>query len=244
MPPKAVAVLSEPNVQIATIDRAEIVYRPWSWDFARDRRDDIEDYFAKLQGERAGVWNGRVLLLNHYVIGDRALQGTCFGTDFASFAAWRSWNFPDASVANVFAAAALRAADGAYLVGEMAPYTAAAGWLYFPAGTPEPADIDANGALDLDGSLRRELKEETGLDTGEFDSEAGWTVAVDRCFVAFLKRLTAPQSADALRSRIMRDLARQQNPEFVDIRIVRGPDDLDARMPRFVVAFLEREWRR
>ncbi len=49
----------------------------------------------------------------------------------------------DAGVFNVFAAAALRAADGAYLLGEMAPSTAAAGQLYFPCGTPDPEDITA-----------------------------------------------------------------------------------------------------
>ena len=48
---------------------------------------------------------------------------------------------------NFFVAAALRAADGAYLVGEMASDTAAAALLYFPCGTPEPDDINAGGVF-------------------------------------------------------------------------------------------------
>jgi 8-oxo-dGTP pyrophosphatase MutT (NUDIX family) len=196
-----------------------------------------------LQRERAGVWNGRVLLLNRYAIGGGVLRGTCFETEYANLCAWRDWGLPDTTVYNVFAAAALRSADGAYLIGEMAPDTAAAGSLYFPCGTPEPADIDGAGALDLADNLQRELTEETGLGIDELEAAPGWSVVIDRCYIALLKRLTARENADELRSRIMRYLNSEQKPEFVDIRIVRGADDLDERMPNFVVAFLERVWR-
>jgi hypothetical protein len=33
------------------------------------------------------------------------------------------------------------------------------------------------------------------------------------------------------------------HPELVDIRIVRGPSDLDTTMPNFVTAFLNQMWR-
>lgn len=230
--------------EILQLDDVQIAVAPWSWKFAIDRRDEIDRHFAQLQRHRAGVWNGRVLLLNRYAITGRILRGTCFETDYASFCAWRSWNFADPAVANAFAAGALEAADGAFLVGEMAPYTAAAGRLYFPAGTPEPDDIGADGKLDFADNVRRELKEETGLDIGEFDAAPGWCMVRDRGFVALLKRLKARENAQELRCRIMRHLASQANPELVDIRIVRGPGDLDSRMPAFVVAFLASVWRR
>ncbi len=229
--------------EIYELDSLEIKVEPWSWKFAIDRREEIDRHFARLQSERSGIWNGRVLLLNRYAISDCVLRGTGFETDYASFLAWIYWGFADPAVANVFAAAALRAADGAYLVGEMAPYTAAAGRLYFPAGTPEPNDIGAGGMLDLADNVRRELKEETGLDIAELDAEPGWCAVIDRCYIAVLKRVAARQSADELRSRIMRHLASEAKPELADIRIVRGPADLDSRMPAFVIAFLESIWR-
>lgn len=232
-----------PKLEVATLDTAEIMLEPWSWPFALDRRDEIDRHFAGLQRERSGVWNGRVLLLHRHTIRDGALRGACFETDYASMCAWRDWKFPDASVHNIFAAAALRTADGAYLVGEMAPNTAAAGLIYFPCGTPEPDDVDARGALDLAGNLRRELHEETGLGIDEVAAEPGWNLVRDGGFIALLKRVTAAQSAEQLRDRIMRYIASQARPEFVDIRIVRGPMDLNSRMPRFVVAFLEQAWR-
>ncbi len=234
--------MSSGGSEIYELDSVEIAVEPWSWTFAVERRDEIDRHFAQVQRNRAGVWNGRVLLVNRYAISGRVLRGACFETDYASFLAWRHWDFADRAVANVFAATALQAADGAYLVGEMAPETAAAGRLYFPAGTPEPNDIAA-GVLDLAGNVRRELKEETGLDIGELKVEPGWSAVIDRCYIAVLKRVAARQSADELRSRILRHLASEANPELADIHIVRGPDDLDSRMPAFVIAFLERVWR-
>ncbi len=232
-----------PNPEIFQLDRVEIAVEPWSWQFALARRDEIERYFTSVQREQTGVWNGRVLLLNRYAIRNGALRGSCFETDYASFLAWRDWGFPDPSVYNFFVAAALRAADGAYLVGEMAPDTAAAGLIYFPCGTPEPDDVRAGGVFDLHGNLGRELLEETGLVIDELDAEPGWSVVRDRGFLGMIKQLSARQGAQELRSRIMRRIAGDERPEFVDIRILRGPADLDPRMPPFVIAFLEQEWR-
>jgi hypothetical protein len=230
--------------EIFELDRAEIAVEPFSWRFAADRGAEIEHYFTELKRQRPGVWNGRVLLLNRYAVAGRTLRGACFETDYASFITWRDRQFPDPNVYNFFAAAALRSADGAYLLGEMASYTAGAGRTYFCCGTPEPADIGSGGTIDLDDNLSRELLEETGIAIAELDAEPGWILVHDRCFLGFMKRLTACDDAEALRERIRRHIAAEKHPELADMRIVRGPADIDARMPPSVVAFLEREWRR
>lgn len=230
--------------EIIALERAEIAVEPWSWRFAVERRDEIERHFARRQRGRASVWNGRVLLLNRYTISGRVLRGACFETDFASFLAWRDWDFADRAVANVFAAAALQGADGGYLVGEMAPNTANAGLLYFPCGTPDPSDIDARGMLDLAGSVGRELLEETGLAIATLDAAPGWLMVRDRGFLALIKHLAARESAEGLRSRILSNIAKQPHPEFADVRIVRGRADLNPRMPRFVVTYFEDVWGR
>jgi len=41
----------------------------------------------------------------------------------------------------------------------------------------------------------------------------------------------------------MTELARQRQPEFADLRIVRGPADFDPMMPPFVTGFLTWLWR-
>jgi hypothetical protein len=136
------------RTEIFHLDRVEISTEPWSWKFAAVRRAEINEHFASLKRKRSAVWNGRVLLLKHFLIRGATFLGTCFETDYASFIAWHNWNCPDPTVYNFFAVAALRSADGAYLVGEMAPYTAGAGRLYFPGGTPDPSAIDDRGDFD------------------------------------------------------------------------------------------------
>jgi hypothetical protein len=47
---------------------------------------------------------------------------------------------------------------------------------------------------------------------------------------------------EALRERIVANLASQREPELSGIHIVRDARDLNAAMPRFVVAFLEAQF--
>ena len=229
--------------EIIHLDRIEISTEPWSWEFAAVHRAEIDEHFINLKRKRPAIWNGRVLLLKRVLIRDATLLGSCFETDYASFIAWHDWNSPDPTVSNFFAAAALRASDGAYLIGEMAPYTARGGRIYFPCGTPDPSAIDDRGAFDPIDHLNRELREETGLSINELDAEPGWILARDRCSLALIRRLISRDNAEELRRRVMRHIRAEQQPELSDMHIVRGPAQLDARMPKFVTAFLQEQWR-
>jgi 8-oxo-dGTP pyrophosphatase MutT (NUDIX family) len=212
------------------------------WRFALERRAEIDAHFTMLQREKPQLWNGRVLLLRRGDIAGGTLRGACLETDFASFISWRDWGFPDTSVRNCFPMAALRASDGAFLLGVMGAHTATAGQVYFPAGTPDPDDI-VGEAVDLDGGVMRELTEETGLTRADVTPEAGWHATPLGQRIALMKVMQAPQGAEALRARILAFLATQTQPELADIRIVRGIGDLDATMPPYVAAFLKSRFR-
>ena len=124
------------DIAVVPIEQVEISFAPWEWPFARERRSEIDRHFDQCQRERPGIWNGRVLLLNQHSVADGMFRGTCFETDYASFLAWRDWRFPDHTVKNFFAAGVVRSSDDAYLLGEMATHTAAAGSIYFPVARP------------------------------------------------------------------------------------------------------------
>jgi 8-oxo-dGTP pyrophosphatase MutT (NUDIX family) len=233
------AVLSD----IVHLERLELAYVPQPWRFADERRADIDRYFAGLMQAKPGLWNGRMLLLAEHAIERDVLRGSYLDTDFASFIAWRDWGFPDAGVVNCFAMGALRASDGAYLLGVMGPQTVNAGRVYFPAGIPDPDDI-VGGRVDLDRNVRREMAEETGLGPGDYRAGEHWVCVRTGPRLAMMKPLQAPEPAGPLRERILAHLARDPVPELSDIRIVRGPADLDAMMPPFVVAFLNEMWSR
>jgi 8-oxo-dGTP pyrophosphatase MutT (NUDIX family) len=235
-------IKSPEAIEIATLDAVEIVVEPFAWIFAQARRGDIDRHFAAQQRERPALWNGRVLLLHRYAQEDRVLRGASFETDYASFLAWRDWGFPTLGVFNVFAAAALQTADGAFLLGQMAPFTSAAGKWVFPCGTPEPGDINSTGMIDLAGNLGRELFEETGVNIAVCQVEPSWTPVRDGGFLALIKHVTANESAERLRANIMDHLSGEAQPEFTSIRIVRRLADLDPTTPRFYIEYLMAEW--
>jgi hypothetical protein len=224
-----------------SVDRLDLAFEPAPWPFAQARQTEIDAWFAELQRRKPAIWNGRVLVLHRYDLRDGVFRGAYLETDYASFAAWRHWQPADAGVHDCFGAGAVISADGAVLLGVMGAHTANAGWIYFPCGTPDPADI-IGGAVDLDWSVARELKEETGLDVAELAPEPGWTTLIDGHLIVHIKTLRSRLGADDLRARMLAHLASEAEPELADIRIVRGPADYDPAMPPFVTAFLDRHF--
>src|SRR5450631_918732 len=161
---------------IHRVTQLDLGVQPWSWRFAEERRADIDAHFALEQREKP-IWNGRVLLGRNPVFTADRFSAQYFETDFASFLAWRDWGFPDRDVFNGPGMGALRCSDGAFVLGEMGPHTSNAGRIYFPAGTPDPDDI-RDAAIDISGSIAREVEEETGLSPVDYRPEAHWDCVV------------------------------------------------------------------
>jgi 8-oxo-dGTP pyrophosphatase MutT (NUDIX family) len=229
------------SLRVVPIDQLDLAVVPRSWGFAQERRAEIDAHFTERRARIPQLWNGRVVLATGCRISGRSLSATCFETDFASFLAWRDWGFPDREVTNCFAMGALRSSDGAFLLGVMGSHTANAGLVYFPAGTPDPDDI-VDGRLDLAGSIAREIVEETGLTADDYAAQPGWHAVPAGPRLAMMKVLAAPAPAAELARKIRHHIARDAKPELADIRIVRGPADVDPMMPDFVRTFLAHAW--
>jgi hypothetical protein len=221
--------------RITTLD---LPVQPWAWPFAESRQAEISAHFADQQRAKPELWNGRVLVGRNPVFAGDHFSASYFETDFASFLAWRDWGFPDKDVFNGFGMGALRCSDGAFALGVMGQHTANAGRIYFPSGTPDLDDV-RDGAVDIAGSVIRELGEETGLMPGDFRVEAGWHCVYTGPSVAMIRIIHVDMPGEVLRAHIEANLALQQMPELSAIRLVRDISDLTATMPRFVTAFIE-----
>jgi hypothetical protein len=226
---------------IHRVTRLDLPVRPFSWPFAAERSSDIDAHFAARQAEKPQLWNGRVLLGRKPVFSGDRFSAEAFEVSFASFLAWRDWKFPDKDVFDIFGMGALRCADGAFALGEMGPQNATAGRVYFPSGTPDPSDV-RDGMLDISGSVVRETEEETGLTPADYRAEPHWDVVAMGQIIAMMKQMDVALPGEALRQRIEANLARQQHPELARIHLARGPGDLTSNMPRFVTAWLERQF--
>ena len=226
---------------IHRVTTLELDFRPRPWPFADERRAEISAHFAARQRDTPELWNGRILLGRDPVFTPDRFSASYFETDFASFLAWRDWGFQDRDVFNGPGLGALRCSDGAFVLGEMGPHTSNAGRIYFPAGTPDPDDI-RDTAVDIPGSIAREVEEETGLSPVDYRPEAHWDCVVSDGVIAIIRVLHVDLAGEALRARIEANLAKQHQPELTAIHLVRATGDLTAAMPRFVAAFLEQQF--
>ena len=225
--------------EIASID---LRLRPQPWPFAIERALEIDAHWAELSRANPHHYNGRVLLMRNLAVEPaatgRRLAGTCFIAEYKAFLAWRDFGFPDQTISNVFAMAALRSADGAYLLGEMAQSTANPGLIYFPAGTPDPGDLEGD-AVDLEGSVLRELEEETGIGAQDVALEPGWSVVFQGPRVACMKNTRSSLSAAELVARGAAFIAEEELPELAGLKAVFTVQDLDEeRMPDFILTYL------
>jgi 8-oxo-dGTP pyrophosphatase MutT (NUDIX family) len=230
------------EAKVIPLDRLECTVAPWSWDFTRDRRAEIDAFFAEQQSANPTLWNGRLLLLNKVAVAAGVMRASFFETDYASLIAGIAWRAIGREVRASFGVSALVSSDQVFVTGLMADDTRNAGMICFPSGSLEPADV-VDGRVDFDASVRRELEEETGLAADDLDWDSGWYgVDASQRFPLF-KIARARETAAALRERILANLARQSQAEFTDIYLVRNIEDIHPAMPNWMVAFLEFVWR-
>lgn len=224
---------------IVALDRVEARVEPFDWTFAREQADAIAAHWAKLTVGKPAMFNGRIMLQHRAAIADGVFRAGYFGADYATFLAWRDFGLPPPAIRNGFAMAALRAADGAFLLGRMGAHTANAGKVYFAAGTPDEEDVRADGTLDLAGSVTRELCEETGLRLDEIAVAERWTAVIVPGRVAFMRPVAIDRDAEDARALMMERIARQDEPELSEIVIVRNLADCAAHdMPPFMTSYL------
>ena len=210
--------------EVVEVDAVDCAFEPRRWDFAEARSAEIAAHWAEALRRKPRMFDGRVLLMHRGAVeveadGRRVFRGAYLETSFSAFLFWRDIGLPPAGVRNGFGMACLSSADGAFVLGEMGHHTANAGAIYFASGTPDPGDV-RDGRVDIEGSIRRELREETGLDAATLSLDPGLTLVMDGCRVGFMKRVRSADTAEALVARIGAFLARDPEPELARMHVV------------------------
>ncbi|MTH94967.1 GNAT family N-acetyltransferase [Roseibium sp. RKSG952] len=212
--PPAVQPLKALNVSLS----------PAPWRFETENAEAVETHFAALKHKNPHLWNGRTLKLTGYTLTDGVFSGTCTETSYAAFLTWRDWGAPDCEAYNMFGSAVIVSSDGALLYGVMASHTATSGWVYPPGGNLDPGDIRSGGIVDVEGSIYRELEEETGLRQSQV-RPGPLLVTLDGPRISIARVIHVDKPAELLRQEILDHSLKSAEQELADIRIYRQRPD-------------------
>ncbi|SFK10517.1 NUDIX hydrolase [Methylocapsa palsarum] len=234
--------LRDETPRIQRIDSIVCEKEPGAWSFAVEQGEAIDRHWEKVSAANPLLFNGAVFIMRRYAVevesSRRILRAAAIEVEYKAFLAWRNFGFPDPDVTNFFAMAALVSADGAFMLGRMNEHTTSAGMIYFPAGTPDPDDLKGD-LVDLDGSVFRELEEETGVRSDEVEASPGWSVVFEGQRIACMKLLRSGLTAAELVKRFDAFAATQTAPELHSLTPVFSRRDLDEdHMPAFTLRYL------
>ncbi len=209
-----------------------------AWPWANKNAEAIAAHWQKAKAEKPDLFDGEVLVATEVGIEQSRLVSSHTVTRYSALTYWKSLGFTYAGAFNLFGAGVVVTSDGAVLLGRMADHTANAGYSYFPCGTPDTGDI-VDGKLDVEGSILREMEEETGLGAAHLHpSEQRW-ISWDGPLFCCARRLDTPLTAVEASTLAAQHLAVQARPELAQIVFVKKLGDLEGlKVPAYAEALL------
>ena len=213
---------------ITRVEACDLRLTGQPWPFAVKNATAIEAHWQARHRANPGYFNGEI----HAMHGDGAITNGVFSasflrTDFKSFLYWRETGYPAAGAFDAFGSAIIRSAEGHILLGRQSGGNINAGLAYPPGGFIDARDAMGDGAIDIAGSIARELAEETGLDVATLTCKPGFLVTRIWPLVSIGQEFVASQPADELRAGILARISADPDPELTDIVIVRQRSDLN-----------------
>lgn len=211
--------MSEALVQRVRDCRLRLTGAPWG--FAQENAVEIARHWSRRLADNPSFFNGRVLVLERYDLRGGVLDARFMETDFANFLYWKDMGYPRAGAIDGFGSALIRACGGEVLLARQTAGHLNAGLTYMPGGFIDPRDVLADGTVDIDASVVRELVEETGLSAAHFDRPPGYLVTILPFQVSIAVEFVSRLAADELRQLLVSELGRQSDPELEDFVIFR-----------------------
>ncbi len=163
-------------------------------------REAINENWDKEIAANPALFDGRMVFQKRLALIDGTLAGEGHVIPFSTFMWWRRQSNRQGGI-HLFAYPVLETSDGALVAIRMGSHTANPGQVYFAAGSLEPEDI-SSGRCDLEGNMRREVMEETGLDLDEAEAGARYYASHVRRTVTVLRLFRFDLTADQMIEKI------------------------------------------
>jgi hypothetical protein len=196
------------------------------WSFAAEEDPAIRRHWALRSAENPKFFNGRVHIMTSGALRRGRLEGSLAETDFAASLYWRESGFKDRTVVDCFGSAIFVASDGALVYGQQTPGNINSGLIYPPGGFLDERDIGASGAVDIDGSVAREVMEEMGLDASTLRRDDGYLVTRDGPLLSVGLVFRLPMPGQVFRALVGERLANDTAQELETMVTLRSAADV------------------
>lgn len=225
--------------EVQAIASCRLVVGSARWAFADNNQSAVECHWRKSVAENPGYFNGKVYVLANGGIAGETLNGELAPVEFKSYLYWRDQGYPETGVRDVFGSALIRSSEGHVLLGRQSAGNLNAGLTYLPGGFIDARDVGADGCIDIEANVRREVAEETGLGAGELERVPGYRVTRAGPHVSLAVELRSALPAETLRARMLDFIAAEAAPELADIVVVKSGSDIDPRrMPLYAAVLM------
>ena len=221
--------------------RCRLAVEDKKWLFSAANEDAIDALWAERTASNPRLFNGRIHLVTHFAIGDdETFSARFLATDFKSYLLWREQGFVDTTVSDGFGSALLRSAEGHILLGRQTDGYINAGLSYLPGGFIDPRDVTPEGTIDIEASIARELREETGLAQSDLERVPGFHLTLTGPLISIAAEYRSPLPSHELKSKIEAYIAQDSDPELAGMTVVKSMDDIETmRMAPYAQVLLK-----
>jgi 8-oxo-dGTP pyrophosphatase MutT (NUDIX family) len=182
----------------------------------------VQENWKKEIAANPALYDGRMIFQRQLSVSEQGVQGEAYVTQFSTFMWWRKQKDRSGGF-HVFAFPVAVSSDGAIIAIRMAQHTSNPGQVYCAAGSMDENDI-VDGRCDVEGNMRREVMEETGLDLTEAAAEPGYYAAHANRSLTLFRVFRFPWTADEMLEKIRAHMLVDEEKEIDDAVAIRSAD--------------------
>ncbi|ASW06944.1 MULTISPECIES: DNA mismatch repair protein MutT [unclassified Rhizobium] len=210
-----------PQSTVFPISSIDLTVFPGEHPFHMREQEAARENWAREIAANPSLYDGRMIFQHRLSLTGGAVKGEAYVTPFSTFLLWRKQRQPGAF--HLFAFPVIVSSDGAIIAIRMAAHTANPGQVYCASGSMDENDI-VDGHADVEGNMRREVLEETGLDLRDATPVSGYHAMHIRRSITLLRVFRFPWTAEEMLRRIEAHMLVSEEDEVDGVVAIRSAD--------------------